>query len=271
MPATGDTLILSFTAVSAIGGSPSSTLVIGDFTVTLTRDGSAAAESVSLVHGSGDDYQFRIVTAASGHYTLKAIAIWAGSQGEIHTGDWDVDPVGALVPAEADSFCALSDVETMIGRTFDSTSKPSDTAVLVLMRQIASAIVACCQIAGKRITPANGDTPLGSTGPDLQLADMLREANAAGVCALVEASAFDGTQPTGAERAGDFQNRYVTLCGGVVYGSAQSIEGTIPAYIRQTLGSGSWAANHHSLGFTTPMTRSGPTREERVFDGSTRW
>ena len=98
-------------------------------------------------------------------------------------------------------------------------------------------------------TPSGGDAPItGTTGAWVQLTDLLRLANALGAAVRLEAAGYLGSPPNESGRSGYFWTEYVQLAGGVIPGSAQSVEGRIPLLIRATVATGAWSATHISTG-----------------------
>ena len=253
MPYTGDTVRVPW-LVTALDGSHPATLVIGDFTVALIRNGSAASETVSLSNIGTGKYEFVYTGANAGVYNLTVTeGSFTNSAGTSFTNSQVFLSAGSTASASAsDAFCSQADVERYVGRTFSSSSTPSASAVLSFMAEVANQLTAICDRAGRRVTPANGDTPIGTaTGTMVELAGMLREANALGAAAMAEMSGYLGAPPNETGRADAYYTAFIRLAGGIIPGSAQVVEGLIAGYIAATFASGTISATHVSTGQAT--------------------
>lgn len=237
-------------------GAVVSGLTATDFNIDLTKDQATTAETVSVTSVGDGVYVFAFIPLATGTYGLSVQekGTFANSQqGGFSGREWVVTAAGAaFAPDAANCFCSQSDVERYAGKTFSATSTPSATAVLGFMEEVASDLTAVCQLSGKRITPAGGDAPLTVSGTGVQLEDLLREANAIGACYRVETASYLGMPPNDSGRALYFLGRYVELAGGVIPGSAQTIEGRIPAFIATGVLTTLFAVTHHDVAAPSP-------------------
>lgn len=252
MPAAGSVVRTLWTIFNQSAAPLTGMTSPADITFTLHRTTStgivASSETITMTEiGVTGNYAISFTPDFSGLYTLQLKELNANTNGIQYRFPIEVFAAGAaFLPAFANAFCALTDVERWLQQTIDVTTNPDENQTAAFAESRAAILMSLCASLGFAVTPST--VTAGS-----RLQTILRDANAIGAALDYTVAQILSIQPSKSDRFELFRQLWLDYVGGRT--ALGIIAGTIETEIASLVALGT---DHILSGDTLAATESSP-------------